>query len=101
MRADERRLLRAGEERPGDRAVVDGEVGRSGRALGERRDPVLLGSQPVDEPDQLAVGAVELERVGDVGSVERDADLRCGRALRDVDGDQRVAAGDQLRVAGE
>ena len=108
--ADERLLLRPGEDGSATRVVDEGELGRPGQsapAAGsppagclDPQDVVALG-ETVDQADERAVALGVGERRGDVGAVDRDLHLRGVHPARDRDLDEGVTARDLLWRSGQ
>ena len=97
--ANERLLVRSGDDRPLDR-VID-ERQRGGRRVGAVRhgQVVTTQRQPVDQPDETVMRVVGPEPIGDVSTVQRDTNIRQRRPIRSVDTHQRIAARDHVGPA--
>ena len=90
-----RRHLRAGEDRTADRMVRDGDLAPA-TVVAACGEGVLAVLQARDEARETAVGS-RCERARDVAAVQDDAHARGIGSRGECDGDECVAARDQVR----
>ena len=94
-----RRDLWAGEHRAADRVVGDHDP-LAGAVGGADRQRIGAERQAGHEALEAAVGT-DGERGGDIGAVDVDAQRRGVGPVGQPRGDERVAAGDQIRAVGD
>ena len=92
--ADERLLVRAGDDRPGVRVIDDRQLRRG--LAGGRDERVASIGEPLDERHQRAARRIGMQRARDVAAVQGQVDCRGLCARRHRDAEQNITGAHEL-----